>query len=340
MKHLKVYSKQDILAFVKTRKGEQKFGEKVKFITDKNKLEAELQQAKAKYVLFGIKESIGVKANKGVQGTETAWESTLNSLLNTQNNAFNKGKKVLVLGCLDFKELMDATDQLDINNTKDSQQLYTLVNAIDEEVANLVFKIVSAGKIPIIIGGGHNNAYGNIKGSSLALNKAINAINLDAHTDFRALEGRHSGNGFSYAYQEGFLNKYFIFGLHENYTSKEIFRELDAYENDINYNTFEAINVRKETSLEEEMQYALDFINKRKYGIEIDLDAIEGVASSAMTPSGFSANDARAFLSFMGKSKKVTYVHLCEAAPILDATNSNQTGKLLSYLITDFIRSN
>lgn len=340
MKHLNVYSKEDILAFVKARKGEQKFGEKVKFITDKNNLEAELQASKAKYVLFGIKESVGVKANKGVQGTETAWESTLNSLLNTQNNAFNKGKKVLVLGCLDFQEQMTAAEKFNVTNTKELSQLYTLVDEIDEEVANLVFKIVSAGKIPIIIGGGHNNAYGNIKGSSLALNKSINAINFDAHTDFRALEGRHSGNGFSYAYQEGFLNKYFIFGLHENYTSKGIFSELNAHENDINYNTFEAIKVRKETSFEEEMQYALDFVNKRKYGIEIDLDAIQGVASSAMTPSGFSANETRQFLAFMGQSKKVTYLHLCEAAPVLNAANSNQTGKLLSYLITDFIRAN
>ena len=89
-------------------------------------------------------------------------------------------------------------------------------------MTNLIFKIVSAGKTPIVIGGGHNNAYGNIKGTSLALNKPINVINFDAHTDFRALEGRHSGNGFSYAFQEGFLNNYFIFGIHENYSSKAV----------------------------------------------------------------------------------------------------------------------
>ena len=35
----------------------------------------------------------------------------------------------------------------------------------------LVNQIVRAGKIPVIIGGGHNNAYGNIKGSALALGK-------------------------------------------------------------------------------------------------------------------------------------------------------------------------
>jgi formiminoglutamase len=48
----------------------------------------------------------------------------------------------------------------------------------------------------------------------------VNAINFDAHSDFRILEGRHSGNGFSYAYEEGFLKNILFFGLHENYTSK------------------------------------------------------------------------------------------------------------------------
>jgi arginase family enzyme len=30
----------------------------------------------------------------------------------------------------------------------------------------IIFNIIKLGKIPIIIGGGHNNAYGNIKGSA------------------------------------------------------------------------------------------------------------------------------------------------------------------------------
>jgi formiminoglutamase len=47
----------------------------------------------------------------------------------------------------------------------------------------------------------------------------VNAINFDAHSTF-ILEGRHSGNGFSYAYEEGFLKNILFFGLHENYTSK------------------------------------------------------------------------------------------------------------------------
>ena len=340
MNNLRTYSQEDILAFVNKRKGEKKFGEKVAFITNPNELDTELLNSKAKYVLFGIKESIGVKANKGNQGTETAWDSTLSSLLNTQNSPLNKGKKVLILGCLEFPEKMKTAKQLDTNNSDDLKKLYSLVSEIDEEVTNLIFKIVSAGKTPIVIGGGHNNAYGNIKGTSLALNKPINVINFDAHTDFRALEGRHSGNGFSYAFQEGFLNNYFIFGIHENYSSKAVLNELSAHNRHINYNTFEAISIRKETSLENEMQYALNFIKKDAFGIEIDLDAIQNIASSAMSPSGFSVNETRQFVSFIGKSKKVAYIHLCEAAPLLENNTANQTGKLLSYLITDFIRAN
>jgi len=340
MTDLKIYTEKDILSLVNTRKGEKKFGEKVSFITNPNNLEKELINATSKYVLLGIKESIGVKANKGNQGTETAWDCTLRSLLNTQNSPLNKGKKVLILGSLEFPEKAEIAKQLNSNNPDHLKKLYSLVSEIDEVVTNLIFKIVSAGKTPIIIGGGHNNAYGNIKGTSLALNKPINVINFDAHTDFRAQEGRHSGNGFSYAFYEGFLANYFIFGLHENYTSKAILEELNVHNEHINYNTFEAIAVRKETSFDNEMQYALRFIKKEKYGLEIDIDAIQNTASSAMTPSGFSVNEARQFVSYFGKSKKVTYLHLCEAAPTLENSNANQTGKLLSYLITDFIRAN
>jgi formiminoglutamase len=338
MNSLHIYSENDIIDFVVKRKGEKKFGEKVTFISDTENLDSELINSSSKYVLFGINESIGVKANKGKQGTETAWKETLKSLLNTQNSPLNKGKKVLVLGCLEFPKLMDITKNLNPSNPEELKILYKLVNEVDEEVTNLMFKIISAGKTPIVVGGGHNNSYGNIKGLSLALNKAINVINFDAHTDFRNLEGRHSGNGFSYAFHEGFLNRYFIFGIHENYSSKKILQELNAHNKYINYNTFEAISIRRETSFEDEMKYALNFIKNEAFGIEIDLDAVQNVVSSAMTPSGFSVNKTRQFVSFMGNHKKAAYLHLCEAAPILEK-NSNQTGKLLSYLITDFIRS-
>ena len=143
------------------------------------------------------------------------------------------------------------------------------------------------------------------------MGRQVNAINFDAHSDFRILEGRHSGNGFSYAFEEGFLNKYFIFGLHENYTSKKVLKSLKKREDDrIRYNTYEEINIRGEKDFATEIQEAYDYITDDAFGIEIDLDAIPGIASSAMTISGFSVEELRRFLYFFGQSQNVSYLQL------------------------------
>ena len=43
---------------------------------------------------------------------------------------------------------------------------------------------------------------------------------------------------------------------------------------------------------------------------------------------------------YFGKHKNASYLHICEGAPDLDnTTNNHLTGKLIAYLITDFIKS-
>src|SRR6218665_1582164 len=105
-------------------------------------------------------------------------------------------------------------------------QLRSLTEHIDARVFPVIQSIIAAGKIPVVIGGGHNNAYPILKGTSIALGKTVNAVNLDAHSDFRVMEGRHSGNGFRYAYQEHYLHRYAMLGLHEAYNSESIVAEL------------------------------------------------------------------------------------------------------------------
>ncbi|WP_298518253.1 formimidoylglutamase [uncultured Kordia sp.] len=336
---LHLYTRANLNALISKRDGETKFGEKVETLLSSENLVAQLQQSDAKYVLFGIPEDIGIRANHGKAGATTAWNAALKALVNTQDNAYNKGRRVLVLGHLDFSEFMETADKMYASAYDYHQKLSELVAKIDEEVSYLMFQIVSAGKTPIVIGGGHNNAYGNIKGTALGKSKAINVVNFDAHTDFRSLEGRHSGNGFSYAFKKCFMDKYFMFGLHENYTSKKVFKTIDQYADRIKYNTFEGIKIRQEQGFSFQLNTVLDFINNRPFGVEIDCDSIENVPSSAMTPSGFTANEARMFASFFGKQKNAAYLHLCEAAPNADDPREMYiVGKLLSYLITDFIR--
>lgn len=340
MENIVKFTETDLSKYTSHRSGEIKFGERILTIPKEEKTFEYLKSAEADFVLLGVPEDLGVRANFGRPGADTAWEAAIKAIVNLQHNKFCKGNRLLILGHIDVSGIMKEAEALDVTVKEDRKQLSHLVEKVDKEVSHIVAKIISAGKTPIIIGGGHNNAYGNIKGAALANGKPVNAINFDAHTDFRQLEGRHSGNGFSYAMEEGFLKKYFIFGLHENYASKGVMENIKKLSERIRYNTYEQIAIRKERSFSDEMAHALGYIEDENFGIEIDLDSLPNVASSAMTPSGFSIEKVRQFIHYFGKNKNATYLHLCEGAPALDNDkNSHLTGKLIAYLVTDFIKA-
>lgn len=340
MEKLIPFTINDLAKVTHHRSGEIKFGEKMLTIPKGVDPKIFLPTCEAKYVLFGIPEDIGVRANFGRPGAASAWECAIASIANIQHNRFCKGNQILVLGKLNVREEMKEVEHLNFHDIDDRSKLNQLVEKIDKEVSHIVFNIIKAGKTPIVIGGGHNNSYGNIKGTALAKGKPINAVNFDAHSDFRILEGRHSGNGFSYAYEEGFLKKYFIFGLHENYTSKNVLDILKKIDDRVRYNTYDSINIRKEKNFGIELMQALEFIKNDYFGVEIDLDAIPNIASSAMTLSGFSIEELRQFVTFFGQNKNASYLHICEGAPDLCYEKNNHLiGKLIGYLVTDFIKA-
>lgn len=68
MGHFRFYNKQDILSLTRIRRFETKLGERLQVLADPNQLEASLQQSSASFVLLGIPEDIGVKANMGIGG--------------------------------------------------------------------------------------------------------------------------------------------------------------------------------------------------------------------------------------------------------------------------------
>lgn len=322
------------------RSGEIKFGEKM--LTVPNGIEPldYLAKTDAKYILFGIPEDIGIRANFGRPGAASAWKNAIKNIANIQHNRFCKGNQLLILGHLDASQEMKEVEQLDFNDIDDRSKLSQLVEKIDKEVSHIIFSIVKLGKIPIIIGGGHNNAYGNIKGTALAKGRPINAINFDALSDFRILEGRHSGNAFSYVFEEGFLKKYFIFGLHENHTSKNVLDTIKKIEDRVRFVTYDSINIRKEKNFENEIQQAIHFVEDNAFGLEVDLGAIPNIASNSMTLTGFSIEELRRFISIVAQSKQVQYLHICEGAPDLgEEKNDHLIGKLVAHLITDFIKS-
>ena len=345
MKHFKFYSKEDILSLTKVRRFETRMGERVRFLKPGGEWPEVLKKSEAKYVILGIPEDFGVKANYGTGGTETAWLSFLSFFVNIQSNDFLTGENTLILGHFDFGDIKFLIENNAYNPEEKINAYRHALKIVDEEVENLLKVIASAKKIPIIIGGGHNNAYPIIKGVAKGLHKAdviplsqINCINLDAHADYSVAEGRHSGNAFRYAEEDGYLGKYCMVGLHENYISQNVLMYI--HNNPfIDYISYEEIFIHERKNFIQAVAHATGFTEDSYTGIEIDLDCIENVLTSAITPSGITPLLARKFVTFTAQDSKPAYLHICEGATQLaDGRKNKTTGKLISYLVSDFIK--
>ncbi len=333
MPEFKFYTDADIWPLIRKRTGEIKLGECLNYVHSLDELAA----SSSTFVLLGIPEDIGVQANFGTGGTRTAWEAALKELVNIQYTSKFKADELVLLGCFDFSEELNAADQLNPNQAGELEELRKLVERIDQEVLRILFPIFSAGKIPIIIGGGHNNSYPVLKAFSGAYKQGINTINVDAHADFRLLEGRHSGNGFSYAFAESLLQKYAVIGLHENYNSQSVINEMSAFPDRILFRFYEDF-IRLNQSPERIMAEALAFC-KGNCGLEVDLDCIANVLSSAISPAGFSVQQIRAMI-MQTAGYPLRYLHLAEGAIRLQNGREDlSTGKLIAYLISDFIKA-
>jgi formiminoglutamase len=327
MNHINYIHKTRIEKLTNKRAGEVKIGERIEAIDSIDTLIEKPQS----YVLLGIPEDIGVYTNLGKTGTKLMWDNFLSVFLNMQENQHNSSEDVLILGEIDCEHELNDARTLDQNHKDYYIFLGDIVEKIDHKVETTLSKIFKAGKIPIIIGGGHNNAYGIIKGYYNAFNQPINILNIDAHTDLRRTDYRHSGNGFSFALEQQMIEKYFIFGVHKAYTPQYIFDYM-ADKHHIKCVFFEDILYHNAMEKLEKLKHGTNFLNDY-FGLEIDCDSFENFNASAKTSSGFSVNEMRNFINILKKTS-VQYLHFCEGIP----SELNQTAKTLSYFVSDFIR--
>ena len=347
MKHFRTYSRHDVLNITRLRRYETKLGEKLRVAENGAAIQSFLDSTPARFILFGIPEDLGVRANHGIGGTDTAWMPFLQSLVNIQSTDKFTGDELALLGHFDFSEVAGVIEENARGEDERTDALrHAVANIVDEEVEALVKLITSAGKFPIAIGGGHNNAYPILKGAAKGLHKAgtltkpqLNAVNLDAHADFRMEEGRHSGNGFRYAMHEGYLGKYAVVGLHENYNPQSMLDDLYSNLN-IQYCFFEDIFVHEKLNFRQAVAQAFHFTDEQHIGVELDLDAVVNVLSSASSPVGVPVNFARQYMAFAAQNPKLAYLHICEGAERLtNGRTDPHTGKLIAYLVSDFIKS-
>ncbi|MEN8839420.1 MAG: formimidoylglutamase [Flavobacteriales bacterium] len=321
MKFLTQYNPGDLLEFFTPREGETKLGQTIDLGL------AGIKQTEGEFVLIGIPEDIGPRANYGNIGAYNAWESFLTKFLSMQSNDFLTGENIILGGKIKLEDLQLKAHKASV------AELRILIEMVDLRVQAVVEEILEAGKTPILIGGGHNNCYPIIN----SFESAIDVLNIDPHADIRKLEGRHSGNGFSYALHNKQLSKYFVLGMHEEYNSQYILNQFKENEN-LEYLTFNQIS--QESWCESMIMDAVSsHLKKEKIGLELDLDSIKNMPVSAYTPVGFSEEEIRKLIFEISQSYNFHYFHICEGAPT-NATEKNIVGKTIAYFVSDFIKFN
>jgi formiminoglutamase len=305
-------TQEQLLNWTSVRQGETKLGQKIQTEISK----------KTRFVLLGIEESIGPQTNFGLPGAENGFSSFIQRFVNLQSNDFLTGDEICLIGSIQqLKEFSTIENGKIALEELDDLVYKTLKNCIQNSI------------IPIVIGGGHNNAFPLIQAMHSIKNSKIDVINLDPHADCRALEGRHSGNPFSYAMKHKFLEKYAVLGLHMAYNSSFI---LDFLKYNNCTHTFFDLYLSDRTLVYKDLQREISTM-QNPIGFEIDLDAIAHMPSSAFSPSGWTIDETRVYIQTCAKTENIAYLHLPEGAP--NSLNEEKVvGKTLSYLVYDFIR--
>jgi formiminoglutamase len=310
-----------ISTFLRPREGEIKIGERINFAA--NSIDQSLSDFKGEYVLIGVEEDIGPRANLGNSGSFYAFKSFLNRFLNMQVNQFVDVDNIMILGRV-------KAETMETGFAKRRQN----VAELDAFMVVILEKVYNSGKIPILVGGGHNNAYPLMNAYFQSKKNKIDVINLDAHADFRILEGRHSGNPFSYAMHDGFLNSYTVLGLHKPYNCDDMLQ--DMQNRGVNFTFFEDY-LDGDADLISDTHAFLTRMGDTHFGIELDLDAIAMMPSSAYTASGWSVNEARTWLRKLSKDRVPAYINLTEGACELGTLSDSILGKTLAYFVYDLI---
>lgn len=200
-----------------------------------------------------------------------------------------------------------------------------------------VLQLLGQKVFPILIGGGHDIAYGHYNGISkyIGTNETVGIINFDAHFDLRSNEnGNNSGTPFFQIAEDckenGSVFKYFCLGIRKDANDKTLFKTA----NDLGVDYIENKGFSKEYAKAIVMKL-LDFIQKVDYiYLTIDMDGFSSAYApgvSAPSPLGFRPKIVLETLEIVIQSKKLISMDIAEMNPTYDI--DNQTAKLAASLI-------
>lgn len=272
--------------------------------------------------LIGFACDEGVARNKGRRGAKDGPKAI-------RKNASNF--------CIQAEELPKVFDLGDITCNDE------YLESSQKELATLVNKTLEKGLFPIVVGGGHETAWGHYQGISQHLkNSSLLIINFDAHLDLRPLIDNRlgsSGTPFTQIAQHHQSSQrkfnYFCVGLQELSNPKH----LRQIANDLGTHQVFASDLRKKGGIKSCKQQLEEEISKVDYVyLSICLDVInqnEAPGVSSPQALGISFQELNELLSEILSSKKLLTTDIVELAPKLD--ESEKTSRIAATLLYNIV---
>ncbi len=206
-----------------------------------------------------------------------------------------------------------------------------------EIMSGKIARLVSKGRLPIVLGGGHETAWA----SYLGLRKAIGSdprigiINIDAHFDLRPVKhGANSGTPFrqmaDWSKQYNVPFDYFILGIQPASNTTALFNY--ANENNVEYITADNFAFQPLEYTSDRLEVFMT--DKDLIYLTIDLDVFDAAFApgvSATKSLGMLPQQLIPVLNTISGSGKIRLVDVCECNPRLDV--ANMTSKLAAALI-------
>lgn len=270
-----------------------------------------------KVVLIGFPSDEGVRRNGGRPGAADAPAEIRKGLYKMTPDAEETD--------LFINLLEGATD---IGNVDLSGDVAKDQGALGDIVAAYLEQSI----IPVILGGGHETAYGHFLGYATA-EMGTSIFNLDAHTDVRPFkDGRpHSGSPFRQALEhpEGWAESYLVAGLQPHSAAKAHIEYVEKEGGSVLF--------RDETNITSISGFFHQH-NSDRLMVTFDMDAVDQSQApgvSAPCANGLPADLWLTAAYLAGRNEQVTSFDLSEVNPTYD--RDGQTAKLAALTIWHFL---
>lgn len=268
-------------------------------------------------VIIGFPSDEGVRRNGGRPGAAKAPEEIRRALYKMTPDAEQTEQYI---------NLLEHTN--DIGDVAVSAKL----GSDQDDLGEIVATYLKQNIVPIILGGGHETAFGHFLGyAKPGLETAI--LNLDAHTDVRPLKNgqAHSGSPFRQAmeHESGCCDTYLAAGLQPYAVAKSHLGFIEEHGG--KYHFKDETNITSISNL-------FHMHESERLMVTFDMDAVDQAFApgvSAPCANGLPPDLWLTAAYLAGRNEEVTSIDLCELNPEYD--RDGQTVRLAALTVWHFL---